>query len=185
MTTPRATAASSAAVTGIWIALIAGLAVFGSFAFACAAPFAAIAALAALTMRRAEGLALVVVAWLANQAVGFILLGYAHTADSYAWGAAIGIAAVLGYFAASVIAATTRSALVASVTAFLSAFAAYQAALYAFGLMTSYAGDGFSAAIVTEVLTINAVAFAAFLVVHRAAVALTLAPPAPRTAITA
>ena len=39
----------------VWIALVAALTVGGSLAFACAAPFAAIAALASLTMRRVEG----------------------------------------------------------------------------------------------------------------------------------
>jgi hypothetical protein len=49
----------------LWIALVAALAVGASLAFACATPLAAIAALASLTMRRVEGVALVVTAWLA------------------------------------------------------------------------------------------------------------------------
>jgi hypothetical protein len=84
----------------LWIALIAALTVGGSVAFACAAPLAAIAALAALTMRRVEGVALVVTAWLANQLVGFGILDYPLDVSTFGWGGAIGAAAVGGFLAA-------------------------------------------------------------------------------------
>lgn len=183
MTDRTATAATGA---GLWIALIAGLTVIGSYALACVAPLAAVAALAALTMRRGEGLALVIVAWLVNQAVGFALLSYPHTPDTYAWGAAIGVAAVLGYVAAAAITPFVRSTLLATAVALAAAFAVYQFALYVFGVATSYAGDSFSIAVVSEVLAINAVAYVAFLALHRVAVALSLVKPvqhaAPATA---
>lgn len=177
MTDKTATAGSSSTGTGLWIALIAGLTVIGSYAFACVAPLAAVAALAALTLRRTEGLVLVLLAWIVNQAVGFMLLSYPHTPDTYAWGAAIGAAAVLGYFAATAVTPLVRSPLLAAAAAFFAAFAAYQAGLYAFGVATSYAGDSFSAAVIGEVLTINAVAYVGFLVIHRAAVALSIVKP--------
>ncbi|MCC7250813.1 hypothetical protein [Hyphomicrobium sp.] len=168
--------------TGLWIALIAGLTVIGSYALACVAPLAAVAALAALTLSRTEGLILVVAAWLVNQAVGFLLLSYPHTAETYAWGAAIGAAAVLGYFAAASVVPRVKSTLVAVVASFIAAFAVYQAGLYAFGVATSYAGDSFSLAVVGEVLMINAVAYVGFLAIHRAAVALALVKPAVHAA---
>jgi hypothetical protein len=184
--TDRTATTPAIAGAGLWIALIAGLTVIGSYALACVAPIAAVAALAALAMRRGEGLALVVVAWLVNQAVGFTLLSYPHTPDSYAWGAAIGVAAVLGYFAAAAVIPSVKSTLLAAAAAFAVAFAVYQFALYAFGVATSYAGDSFSLAVVGEVLAINAVAYVGFLVLHRAAVALSLVKPvqhaAPATA---
>lgn len=174
--TPEATG------TSLWIALIAGLTVIGSYALACVAPLAAVAALAALTLRRTEGLLLVLVAWIVNQAVGFALLSYPHTPDTYAWGAAIGVAAILGYFAAAAIVPANKSGLVAALVAFAAAFVVYQFALYAFGVATSYAGDSFSLAVVGEILGINAVAYIGFLLIHRAAVALALVKPAPATA---
>jgi hypothetical protein len=184
--TDRAAAANAetpaTAGAGLWIALIAGLTVIGSYGFACVAPLAAVAALAALTLRRTEGLILVVAAWLINQGVGFLLLSYPHTADTYAWGAAIGVAAVLGYFAATAVAARTGSALLAALATFAVAFVVYQAALYAFGVATSYAGDSFSLAVVGEVLAINAVAYVGFLAIHRAAVALALVKPVQHAA---
>lgn len=169
---------SETAGSGLWIALVAGLTVIGSFALACVAPMAAVAALAALTLRRTEGLILVVAAWIVNQAVGFVLLSYPHTPDTYAWGAAIGAASVLGYFAAAAVAPRAKSAIVATLVAFAAAFIVYQVALYAFGVATSYAGDSFSLSVVGEVLGINAVAYAGFLLIHRAAVALSLVKPA-------
>jgi len=185
-------AASSArtsddAGSGLWIALIAGLSVIGSYGLACVAPLAAVAALAALTLRRTEGLVLVVVTWLVNQAVGFLLLSYPHTPDTYGWGVAIGVATVLGYYAATYATAYVRSStLLAIVVAFAAAFVAYQAGLYAYGIVSGYPGDSFSLAVVGEVLGINAVAYAAFLVIHRAAVALSLVKPVqPRAAVTA
>lgn len=177
------TSTSQIAGTAIWIALIAGLTVIGSFAFACAAPLAAVAALAALKMGRNEGLALVVTAWLVNQAVGFLLLSYPHTADSYAWGAAIGVSAVLGFLAARVATRPAMPRLLSLTAAFAAAFVAYQIGLYLAGVTFAYEGDAFSMAIVTEVLVINSVAYVAFVLVHRAAIAMELVRPAtPATA---
>jgi len=77
-------------------------------------------------MGRTEGLALVIVSWLANQFVGFVLLSYPHTADSYAWGAAIGVSAVIGFLAARAATRAEMSEPVALVLAFVVAFVAYQ-----------------------------------------------------------
>jgi hypothetical protein len=176
MTTSTA-ATSDKAGTSLWIALIAALTVIGSFALACVAPLAAVAALAALTLRRTDGLILVVTAWVFNQLVGFILLSYPQTADTYAWGAAIGVSSVLGYLAATAIVARTGSNLLGALAAFAAAFVVYQLGLYAFGVATSYAGDTFSLAVVGEVLAINGIAFVGFLALHRAAVALSLVKP--------
>lgn len=178
MANATATRTSSSAGTGLWMALMAALTVIGSYGLACVAPLAALAALAALTLRRTEGLILVVGAWIANQAVGFLLLSYPHTADTYAWGAAIGVATVVGYFAASAATSLSNSTLARVAFAFAASFVVYQAALYAFGVATGYAGDSFSAAIVGEVLAINAIAYVAFLALHRIGVALSLLAPA-------
>ena len=109
---------SPAAGTTLWIALVAGLSVFGSFAYACAAPVAAVAALAAMTLNRTEGLVLVAATWAINQAVGFVLLSYPHDASTYAWGVTIGAAMVLGYFAARPLVRANLSWLVTAVAAF-------------------------------------------------------------------
>jgi hypothetical protein len=179
---PAATNASAgnSAGTAIWIALIAGLTVIGSYGYACAAPLAAVAALAALKMERTDGLILVGLAWIINQAVGFLLLSYPHTIDSYLWGAAIGVAAFAGFFAARIAARADVPALAGWVITFLVAFAGYQVALYLAGLAFTDPSSGFTAEVVTEVFTINAVAYAGFAVVYLAAVALSLFVPTRR-----
>lgn len=177
---------SKAGAASLWIALIAALSVGGSYVFACAAPLAAIGALAAARMDRASGLALVIVAWLANQAVGYGLLNYPQTASSFAWGGAIGLAAVAGFYAARLIPAAGLPRLLALGLAFIAAFAAYELMLYAAGFVLGASDGAFSAEVVGQILAINAVSFAGLLVLHRAATALAwlrpATPPAPAAA---
>lgn len=163
--------------SAIWIALVLALTFLGSFAYACAAPLAAVAALAALTLNRTEGLVLIAMTWVVNQAVGFLLLSYPHTFSSYAWGVAIGLGAVAGLLAARAISRANVSALVAVPTTFLAAFVVYQVGMFLSASTFTSAANAFSTSIVSEVFVINVVAFAAFLVVYRVALALSLVKP--------
>lgn len=160
-----------AAKRALWVSLIVVGCIGFSFVFACATPFAALATLAALNMPRRDVFAVVGLAWLANQAIGYGLLGYPQTWDSFAWGAAIGIAAGLGAWAAMVAADRTQrfGKVLAIAAAFAAASLAYQAIMYLSGLVLP--GGGFSLSIVMTVLTINAGALLGLLVVHRFAVA--------------
>jgi hypothetical protein len=85
---------TSALRRSAWIGVLVTANLLFSWAFACVAPFAAFAAAAALTLARRDALLLIVAVWLANQAVGFALLGYPADAVSLAWGAWLGVAAV-------------------------------------------------------------------------------------------
>jgi hypothetical protein len=87
----------------LWILLLTGASVFVTLGMACATPFAALATLAALHMSRRDGLALIGLAWLADQAVGYGLLGYPRTADGVAWGVTLALAAVLALVAAGAV----------------------------------------------------------------------------------
>ena len=78
----------------IWIALLVIASIAFSLGFACATPFAAFAAAAALTMNRRDTMLLVGLVWLANQGVGFGVL-HPWTADCLAWGVGLGIVALL------------------------------------------------------------------------------------------
>lgn len=169
---------SRVASTTLWIALVAVLSIGGSYAYACIAPLAAIAALAATRMDRDAGLALVIVAWLANQIVGFGLLDYPHTASTYAWGAAIGLATLSGFAAARIAGRTKAPSLVTLGIALLASVVAYEAVLYATGLLLGASDDAFSAQVVGQVFLVNAGAFAGLQIVHRAATALTWLRPA-------
>ena len=145
-----------------WVALIAVLSVGGSYVYACAAPFAAIGALAARKMDLATALTLILLAWIANQIVGYGLLGYPQTANSFAWGGAIGLGSVAALFASRMIGNLGWGTVAATIASFAVAFIAYEATLYlaSFGLGGS---DAFSFEIVARILGINAVAFAGIL----------------------
>ncbi len=65
-----------------WIALITAATVIGSFVFACATPFPALGALAALHLPRRDAFVLVGVNWLVNQIIGYGFLHYPMTWDS-------------------------------------------------------------------------------------------------------
>jgi hypothetical protein len=162
--------------TTIWIALLAALTVGGSLAFACAAPLAAIAALAGCKMERTSGLSLVVSAWLSNQIVGYGILGYPQTADSFAWGAAIGVASLLAFLAAHAAAASVGHRMLGLVAGFAAAFAVYEFALYLVGIPLSASAKAFSAPIVERIFEINVVSFAGLLILHRLALATSLLP---------
>ena len=161
-----------AAVTPmLWVVLIAALSVGGSYIYTCATPFAAIGALAARKMDRGTGLTLVALVWIANQLVGYGLLDYPQTANSIAWGGAIGLAAGAGFFAARTIGNLGWTNAASAAASFVVAFIVYEAALYAAGFVLGGA-DAFSFEIVARVFFINAVAFVAALALYRIAEAL-------------
>ncbi len=149
----------------IWIGVVAAATVASSFALACATPFAALATLAAVKMHRRDAVALVGIAWLANQILGYGFLGYPRTFDSYAWGAALGAASFLALAGAGIIIAWLRqtAAPVGIAVAFLSAFAVYEAALFAASLALSTGAEALSWSITLWILELNAVALVGLL----------------------
>jgi hypothetical protein len=158
----------------LWIAFVAALTVGGSLAFACAAPLAAIAALASLTMRRVEGVALVVTAWLANQLVGFGILNYPLDVSTFGWGLAIGAAAVAGFLAAQWAVLRNVPSLFRFGLALVVSYAVYEIGFFTYGVVVGSSGAGFTPEIVVRIFFINVIAFAGLLVLHRVAVALSL-----------
>lgn len=180
---PRVTGPTAA--VALWMALIAGLSVAGSFAFACAAPLAAVAALAAITMGRAEGAALVVAAWLANQIVGFGFLHYAQTANTFAWGGAICVGALAGFLTARLTQTVRLPALVGVPLALPLSFVTYEVTLYAAGLVLGGCDSAFTAEIIERIFVINAVAFVGLLALERMAIALSLLRPVSEPSPTA
>jgi len=162
------------AAMALWVALVVALSISGSLVFACAVPLAAIAALAATKMRVLDGLALVAIAWIANQTLGFVVLGYPQTWNSFAWGAAIGAATMLGFLGACVVAGAKLSEMAVLAAAFLAAFALYEAGLYAAAAILPSSEKTFSSAVVGHVFIVNVIAFAGLLLFHRLAIALSL-----------
>lgn len=141
-------ATSKRGASALWVALLTAASTATTLALACATPFPALAALAAVHMRRRDGVALMLLVWLASQGVGFFLLGYPRDGSTLAWGFALGTAAVgsalAGY--AAVQALDYRSVAARLSLAYAAGFTAYKGiivgwALVLGGLHTATAPD--------------------------------------------
>jgi hypothetical protein len=153
----------------IWIALIATSGICLTPLFACVTPFAALAALAALKLSRSDMFAVVGLVWLANQAIGFGILGYPWTWDSAAWGFAIGASAGFSAVAARGLCISRPAPLAVSLP-FVAAFASFELGLYAAGYLLPVSEGAFSASVVAHVFLINVVALCGLMSVYRLAI---------------
>lgn len=173
---------SESSRTVVWIVLVTVSSVLFSLGFACATPFAAIAAVAGSRMSRNSALALVAATWLANQAVGYLLLDYPRTADSFGWGFAIGAGALLATLAVHTLGRFELRPLLQFAAAFAVAFAVYEGALFAATALLP-AGGGFSLAVIGYVAKINALGFIGLFALYQLSVAAgLLAAPTRRAA---
>jgi hypothetical protein len=165
----------------LWILLLTAASVFVTLGMACATPFAALATLAALHMSRRDGLALIGVAWLADQVVGYGLLGYPRTANSLAWGVVLVAGAFAALLAAQALADRLRGrgGILVGAGAFAGAFVVYQAALVAATMVLASGSEAFSLPIVGWVLRVNLVSLAGLLILYRLAVWIGLVTRAP------
>jgi hypothetical protein len=153
----------------LWLALIVAASIAFTLGFACAVPLAAFGAVAALTLSRGHALLLIGAVWLVNQIVGFAVLSYPWTAETLAWGAILGVVAVLTTMAAQQAAQRLPGTgqIAAACAAFLAAFAVYEGALLVVSVSVMGGTEDFAPAIVGEILTINAAAFVGLLVLNR------------------
>jgi hypothetical protein len=152
----------------LWLGLLVGASLVFSLGLACAVPFAAFAAAAALSLSRRDALILILMVWLANQLVGFTLLDYAWTASTFAWGAALAIVAIFATLGGQWMAGRlvdARRAFTITAT-FLIAFAVYEAALFAVSATLLGGTEIYTAAIQGRIFAINAAAFFGLLVLN-------------------
>ena len=171
MSTLTRTQTSSTGTPWLWIGLLAAASVALSFNLSCATPFAALATLAALHMRKADGLALVVLAWALNQVVGYCALDYPRDAESFAWGALIGVAAIAAFLTASSLAprlAQLGQIPMMAATLF-AAFAVYEIVLFAATAVLPATEVAFSWTIIGQIGLVNALVFPALLLAHQGA----------------
>lgn len=154
-----------------WVVFIAGASVALSLLLACVTPFVALAAVSAVVLPRRMAATAVLLAWLANQMVGYFVLGYPQDWDSYAWGLAIGIAA-LASLAASLAVLRLSAALPATLAgAFLAGFVAYEGVLFAATSVLPSGEGAFSPSVVAGVLLVNALAAFGLIGLHAVAAA--------------
>ncbi len=156
--TPRGrTAALAALMTAAGVALTLG--------FACALPFAAFAAMAALLFSPVAAAGAILAVWAANQIVGFACLGYPADAGTFAWGAGLGVIALLSLAASGAVLARARG--VAGIGAsFLAAFVVYEGAVFLACFASGTCGGAFAPDSVARVFLINAATFGVFLAVR-------------------
>lgn len=129
----------------LWIVLLSSASLAASWALACATPFAALAALAATRLNRRDGVATMLVAWFASQAVGFGIHHYPHSATTLLWGGAIGTAAIAALLVARVAERHIGGHPLAVLAgAFLAASLGYKGALALSSLVLGGAGIAFS-----------------------------------------
>jgi hypothetical protein len=174
----------------LWILLLTAASVFVTLGMACATPFAALATLAALHMSRRDGLALIGIAWVADQAIGYGLLSYPRTANSFAWGVILGVGAFAALVAAQALVdrLRDRGAVLAGGLGFAGAFVAYQAVLVAATAALASGSEALSLPIVGSVLRVNLLSLAGLLILYRLAVwigLVTREPLGARKAVTA
>lgn len=145
----------------LWMVVLVAAAILFSFVLACGMPFAALGALAALTLPARDALVLAVLSWLANQAIGFGFLGYPLEAMTLAWGMALGfsaLAAVVG--ALFVLRQMPRGTLPAQLgMAFVAAWAAQQCVVFLASLALGGTASAFAASVVWFIFWTNALAF--------------------------
>lgn len=117
-------------IDNVWAGILATASVGGSLLLACMFPFAAIAALLAATLPFRKAMLWMGGAWLANQLVGYLILGYPQTANSFGHGLAIGATALATVFVArKVFDWRGDTSLVSTAMAFGAGFVAYEALL--------------------------------------------------------
>ncbi|ANM11122.1 hypothetical protein AMK05_CH02748 [Rhizobium sp. N324] len=154
-----------------WVAIISGASVALSLIFACVTPFVALAAVSAVLLPRQMAVTTVLLAWLANQMVGYFVLGYPQTWDSYAWGLAIGLAAFASLAAALGVLRLAAGLTVTVAGAFLAGFVAYEGVLFAATAVLPSGEGAFSASVVANVLLINSLAAIGLVCLHAGAAA--------------
>lgn len=156
-----------------WLAALVVASVAFTLGFACAVPFAAFAAAAATTLSRREALLLTVAVWLANQIVGFTVLGYPWVANTIAWGATLGVVAVATTAAAvwSNGKFADLAALPRTIAVFAAAFVVYEGLLFIVSQTSLGGSENFTPGIAAYILTLNAVALAGLAALHRLATA--------------
>lgn len=123
---------SQRGASSLWIVLLTAASTVTTLALACATPFPALAALAAVHMRRKDGILLMLVAWLASQIVGFGILGYPHDIGTLGWGTTLAVAAIGSALAAHAALAglSARPRAVRLMIAYVAAFAAFKAVVF-------------------------------------------------------
>jgi hypothetical protein len=161
----------------LWGSVLTVATVLGTLGFACATPFAALAALAALYLPRRDAFVLIGVNWVANQVIGFALLNYPWTWDCLRGGIGLAVASLGCTGAAMLALASLRKAAFPLVVlgVFAAAFVTYEGLCFVASL--GHQEGDFTLPTVLYVLYLNGLAFVGLFVLQRIARAIGVAVP--------
>ncbi|MBJ7500136.1 MAG: hypothetical protein JHC57_10325 [Sphingopyxis sp.] len=179
-------ALSDRSASTLWVALLTAASSVTTLALGCATPFPALAALAAVHMRRRDGLALMLLAWALSQLVGFFLLGYPRDGSTLAWGAGLGTAAVASVLAshAAISALRYRSVAARLGLAYAAGFTAFKAIILGWALVLGGLHTAMAPDLIAGQFVRNAAILTGLYALYRALVAAGVPVP-PQTATTA
>lgn len=180
------TTLSKSGASGLWVLLFTVASTATSLLLACATPFPSLAALAAVHMDRRAGIALMLLAWAAAQAVGFCVLGYPFEAKSLGWSAGLGTAAVASLLGARVLLPRFAGAPVWARLAigYVAGFLAFKLVVVAWALWLGGAHAAADPAVMARQFFRNAAILAGLYALHRGLLALGV-PPARGRAVAA
>ena len=177
---------SNGRASALWLALLTAASSVTTLALGCATPFPSLAALAAVHMRRRDGLALMLLAWAVSQFVGFFLLGYPRDGSTLAWGVGLGTAAVGSALAshAALGALGYRSVAARLGLAYAAGFAAFKAIILGWALVLGGLHTAMVPDLIAEQFVRNAAILIGLYALYRTLVAAGVPAP-PRAAATA
>ncbi|HKP92550.1 MAG TPA: hypothetical protein VJS88_01545 [Chthoniobacterales bacterium] len=140
----------------VWGAVLTGAVIGGSLALSCVAPMCALAVALGATLGLRASLLTMTLVWLVNQAIGFTLFHFPRTANSFWWGVAIGLAALLITVVAhgAIRRMSSSKAAVRLSVAFVLTLVVYEAGLWIAALVLG-GRDMFTLPIVAQVALIN------------------------------
>ncbi len=179
------TALSDRGASALWVSLLTAASTATTLALACATPFPALAALAAVHMRRRDGLALMLLAWVASQFVGFFLLGYPRDGSTLGWGVGLGTAAIGSALAsyAALQALLYRSVAARLSLAYAAGFTAFKGIILAWALVLGGLHTAMAPDLLAEQFVRNGGILIGLYALYRTLVAAGVpAPPQPATA---
>jgi hypothetical protein len=161
-----------------WGATVTVVCVLATLALACATPFAGLAALSAIFLRRRDAFVLIALNWVANQAIGFGLMHYPTTWSTFEGGLQIGIAAMASVGVSILVYRPLLKfgTALAVLGTLLAAFVANEAVLFVLALGGPFAGD-FNVSIELYMLYLNGLALVGLLGLQALAMAVGLVAP--------
>jgi hypothetical protein len=122
-----------------------------------------------MTLSRRDGLRTTVALWLVNQVVGYVVLGYPRTVNSFSWGLVMGVVAVLATLVAWQIVARLRTAggLTQALVALGGTFAVDEAVLFTIAVAGLGGTGSFALPSVGRILAVNAAALVGLYALYR------------------